>query len=64
MYKTTRRKVLLTTIKKVLDYLKWEYEEDDGELYFVWHNLQPDTKRLNDDEVMYLLKDLTIYELN
>lgn len=60
---TTRRKVLLDTIRKVLDYLKWEYDENDSELYFVWHNLQPDTKRLNDDEVMYLLKDLVTYEL-
>ena len=61
---TTRRKVLLDTIKKVLDYLKWEYDEDDdGELYFVWHNQIPHTKRLDDDEVMYLLKDLVTYEL-
>ena len=59
-----RRKVLLETIRKVLDYLKWSYEDDfEGEVYFVWHNLEPYTKRLNDDELLMLLKDLITYEL-
>lgn len=60
---TTRRKVLLDTIKNVLNHLKWEYDENDGELCFRWDNLLEDTNGLEDDVVMFLLRDLTMYEL-
>lgn len=61
--KSKKRIILLETIEKVLKYKGWEYEVNDGELYFIWGNHEPDTSYMTDDEVLQLLKDLVQYEL-
>ncbi len=61
--KSIRRTLLLETMEKVLTYKGWEYEVNDGELYFIWGNHEPDTRHMTDDEVLDLLRDLVEYEL-
>lgn len=65
-----RRRLLLETIRRLVNYIWPDCEEteemivyDDGELYFIWHNLCPDTGKMSEDELLELLGNLTKYEL-